>query len=104
MQYWPGGTAWDSGTNSAWATTGQLLARVSPGTCLTNCGPVPCPKSAPVAEATGLDLYDAFRRYQGRLLQEYEALGEEFGFLKLSARGKAEKTQWELRSKFQELL
>lgn len=57
--YWPGGTAFDGGSDSVWVTTGQLLGRYSPGTCAPNCGPIACPKSSAIAEATGLDLYDA---------------------------------------------
>jgi len=58
LWYWPGGTAWDGTTNSAWATTGTLLTRQSPTTCAVNFGPVPCPRS-PGSVATGLDLHDA---------------------------------------------
>lgn len=59
LNYWPGGTAWDSTTNNVWATTGQLLARIDPTSCAPSCGPIPCPKSSPAAEATGMDMYDA---------------------------------------------
>lgn len=58
LPYWPGGTAWDATTGSVWATTGQLLARIDPTTCAPACGPIPCPKSSAVAEATGMDMHD----------------------------------------------
>ncbi|MCC7062770.1 MAG: hypothetical protein IT456_08205 [Planctomycetes bacterium] len=57
--YWPGGAAWDPGSSSAWVTTGQAIGRFDPTSCAVNCGPVPCPKSAAVAEATGLDINDS---------------------------------------------
>lgn len=61
LNYWPGGSAWDSGTNSAWATTGVLLARYDVTTCAVNCGPVPCPRSAG-SQATGLDIHDGLNQ------------------------------------------
>ena len=61
LNYWPGGSAWDSGTNSAWATTGAVLARHNVTTCATNCGPVPCPRS-PGSQATGLDIHDGLNQ------------------------------------------
>lgn len=57
--YWPGGSAWDSTTNGAWATTGQLLGRYDPATCAVTCGPVQCPRT-PGSQATGLDVHDAW--------------------------------------------
>lgn len=45
----------------------------------------------------GLDLYDAFRRYQARLLREYDRLGVEYGFRRVSARPSPERVQAELR-------
>ncbi|MCA8973620.1 MAG: hypothetical protein KDC98_02815 [Planctomycetes bacterium] len=58
LNYWPGGTTWDSATNSAWATTGTLLTKQDLTTCTPSCGPVQCPRS-PGSQATGLDLHDA---------------------------------------------
>ncbi len=57
--YWAGGTAWDGATNTVWATTGQWLGRYGMNGCTVSCGVVPCPKSSPLAEATGLDVHDA---------------------------------------------
>jgi len=61
LSYWPGGSAWDSATNSAWATTGTVLARHDLTTCATNCGPVPCPRSLG-SQATGLDIHDGLNQ------------------------------------------
>jgi hypothetical protein len=55
--YWPGGATWDAQTNGVWATTGALLANITPGTCNVNCGPVACPVT-PGALCTGLDLHE----------------------------------------------
>lgn len=46
----------------------------------------------------GDDIYDSFRTYQSKLLREYGALGEEFGFRTLDARQPVEKIQNELRN------
>lgn len=56
--FWAGGTAWDSANNAVWATTGQVLARIGVTGCTPQCGPLPCPKSSPAAEATGMDMHD----------------------------------------------
>jgi hypothetical protein len=59
LNYWPGGSAYDSSTGTAWATTGTLLSRHNLTTCgVVGCGPVPCPRSAG-SQATGLDVHDA---------------------------------------------
>jgi dTMP kinase len=47
--------------------------------------------------ALGHDLYDSFVRYQRRLLEEYERLGNEFGFRTIDARAPVEAIQAELR-------
>jgi len=62
--YWPGGATWDASNNGLWATTGALLARLSPGTCAVACGPVPCPRW-PGSLCTGLDLHDANNEFWG---------------------------------------
>jgi dTMP kinase len=46
----------------------------------------------------GDDIYDSFRTYQAKLLREYTALGEEFGFRTLDARQSIEHIQDELRT------
>ena len=46
----------------------------------------------------GNDIYDSFRTYQGKLLREYTALGDEFGFRTLDARQSIDKIQQELRN------
>lgn len=56
--FWAGGSAWDSGNAALWVTNGQQLGRFAVGSCATQCGLVPCPKSSPTAEATGMDLHD----------------------------------------------
>lgn len=61
LPYWPGGSAYDSGTTSAWATTGAVLARYDVNTCAVNCGPLPCPRSAG-SQATGLDIHDGLNQ------------------------------------------
>lgn len=45
----------------------------------------------------GDDIYDSFRTYQAKLLREYNALGEEFGFRTVDARQPVERIQQELR-------
>lgn len=56
--FWAGGSAWDSASSGLWVTTGQQLRKMDMTTCTLQCGPIPCPKSSPLAEATGLDLHD----------------------------------------------
>lgn len=56
---WAGGTAWDPATNTVWVTTGQLLGRYTMNGCGVSCPPAACPKSSPLAEATGLDVFAA---------------------------------------------
>jgi dTMP kinase len=46
----------------------------------------------------GDDIYESFRTYQTKLLREYGALAEEFGFRNLDARQPIDKIQKELRS------
>jgi dTMP kinase len=46
----------------------------------------------------GDDIYDSFRTYQAKLLREYSALGEEFGFRTLDARRSIEHIQEDLRT------
>ncbi|HZN41523.1 MAG TPA: hypothetical protein VFD82_22145 [Planctomycetota bacterium] len=60
--FWAGGTAWDSANSAVWATTGQWLGRYGMNGCSLQCGPLPCPKSSAVAEATGLDMHDGQNR------------------------------------------
>ncbi len=43
------------------------------------------------------DIYDSFRTYQGKLLREYGAMSEEFGFRTLDARQPVDRIQEELR-------
>ena len=45
----------------------------------------------------GDDIYDSFRTYQTKLLREYNALGDEFGFRTLDARLPVDRIQQELR-------
>jgi dTMP kinase len=45
----------------------------------------------------GDDIYDSFRTYQAKLLREYSALSEEFGFRSLDARQPVDRIQEELR-------
>lgn len=46
----------------------------------------------------GLDMYDSFRRYQSRLLKEYDAIAGEFGFNVLDARRSIKAIQDQLRA------
>jgi dTMP kinase len=46
----------------------------------------------------GDDIYESFRTYQAKLLREYKALGEEFGFRTLDARQSIDKIQKDLRN------
>ena len=50
------------------------------------------------------DIYDSFRTYQSKLLREYAALGEEFGFRTLDARLPIDRLQAELRRQIGEFL
>jgi dTMP kinase len=43
------------------------------------------------------DIYDSFRTYQGKLLREYGAMSDEFGFRVLDARQHVDRIQEELR-------
>lgn len=55
-----GGTAFDGTSDVVWATNGQALASYAgPSGCVLDCGPVPCPKSAPAANASGLDVVES---------------------------------------------
>ena len=58
LNYWPGGSAWDSSTGFAWATNGLSITRQDLATCTVNVGPVACPRSVG-SQATGLDVHDA---------------------------------------------
>ncbi|MCR9245928.1 MAG: hypothetical protein NXI31_12920 [bacterium] len=58
-----GGTAFDGTNGTMWATDGQALASYSgPLLCNLVCGPVPCPKSAAVANASGLDVVESLNQ------------------------------------------
>ena len=48
--------------------------------------------------ALGIDLFDSFQRYQRRLIEEYNALGREFGFVTCDARQPVDDIQRELRA------
>jgi dTMP kinase len=52
----------------------------------------------------GDDIYDSFRTYQGKLLREYHALADEFGFRTLDARQPIDRIQEELRRQIGEFL
>jgi thymidylate kinase len=54
--------------------------------------------------ALGIDLFDSFERYQGRLIDEYRRLSSEFGFLSVDARLPIEELQGELRKHIAEYL
>jgi thymidylate kinase len=43
------------------------------------------------------DIYDSFRNYQNKLLREYNAMADEFGFTVLDARRRVEVIQEDLR-------
>jgi len=47
--------------------------------------------------ALGNDLFDSFQRYQRRLIEEYNALGREFGFVTIDARRAIDDIQVDLR-------
>ncbi len=44
------------------------------------------------------DIYDSFRTYQGKLLREYAAMADEFGFRTLDARQPVDRLQEQLRA------
>ena len=48
--------------------------------------------------ALGIDLFDSFQRYQRRLIEEYNALAREFGFIDCDARRPIEDIQVDLRA------
>jgi dTMP kinase len=54
--------------------------------------------------ALGIDLFDSFERYQGRLIDEYRRLSGEFGFVSVDARLPIEELQGELRKHIAEYL
>lgn len=47
--------------------------------------------------ALGIDLFDSFQRYQRRLIEEYNALAREFGFVTVDGRRGVDDIQAELR-------
>jgi len=48
--------------------------------------------------ALGSDIFDSFGRYQRRLIEEYNALGREFGFVSVDARSPIDDIQARLRA------
>src|SRR5437870_3854654 len=48
--------------------------------------------------ALGSDIFESFRHYQNRLIGEYDALAEEFGFVTLDARRTVDEVQADLRT------
>jgi dTMP kinase len=52
----------------------------------------------------GLDPYDSFRRYQGRLVKEFNDLAKEFDFKVVNAKRDVERIQKDLRKHISELL
>jgi dTMP kinase len=48
--------------------------------------------------ALGTDLVDSFERYQGRLIEQYRRLADEFGFITVDARRAIDHVQAELRT------
>lgn len=46
----------------------------------------------------GSDIFDSFRRYQARILREYDHMAEEFSFVTVDARRPIDKIQGELRA------
>ena len=48
--------------------------------------------------ALGSDIFDSFGRYQGRLIEEYNALAREFGFVTVDARSPVDEIQASLRT------
>ena len=53
---------------------------------------------------TGDDIYDSFRAYQNKLLREYNAMADEFGFRVLDARRPVDAIQEDLRRQVQAFL
>ena len=47
--------------------------------------------------ALGTDLFDSFKRYQSRLIEEYRHLSAEFGFVSIDARAPIEEIQSDLK-------
>ncbi len=47
--------------------------------------------------ALGTDIFDSFQRYQRRLIEEYNALSREFGFVTVDARRSVDEIQADLR-------
>ena len=54
--------------------------------------------------ALGNDLFDSFQRYQRRLIEEYNALGREFGFVTVDARRPIDDIQGDLRDRIRAYL
>ena len=52
----------------------------------------------------GSDIFDSFRRYQSRLIREYNRLSREFRFLTVDARQPVERIQGELRRRISDYL
>lgn len=52
----------------------------------------------------GEDIYDSFVQYQGRMVREYDAMAEEFGWKVVDARRTVDETQREIRSEAARLL
>lgn len=52
----------------------------------------------------GTDIYDSFRAYQSKLLREYGALAEEFGFREIDSRRPVDAIQDELRRQIAQFL
>ncbi len=52
----------------------------------------------------GTDLFESFRRYQWRLIREYNRMSREFGFVTIDARSTPEEIQIRVRRKVQALL
>jgi thymidylate kinase len=50
------------------------------------------------------DIHDSFRAYQGRLLREYSAMAEEFGFRVIDGRRRIETIQNDLRRQVEAFL
>jgi len=52
----------------------------------------------------GGDIFDSFRRYQARLIREYNRLAREFGFVSIDARRSVDNIQGELRRRISHYL
>ncbi len=52
----------------------------------------------------GTDLFDSFRKYQWRLIREYNSMAREFGFFGIDARLSVEEIQARIRRKVEALL